>query len=647
MIIPNDIIVDAKHKFGDEAANIIAVELGIENYDSKNLKGRCPFHNESTPSFVWNSKDDAFKCFGCGKRYGILDHYTQFHKISFLQAVEKLFELTGTKYQFGERGVKLDKSYIYPTHEQSEDRNTVESYMKKRKISPATLDHFDVQQSLNGENVVFHYYDDNDVLCVVKYRPARKVDNNEKFKYWTQKDSGTMPLLYGMNKIDITAPLVITEGECDALSVFESGYSNVVSIPFGAGKNKIGWIEQNFDWLEQFHEIILWFDNDSSGIESRKDASSRLGSWRTKYVELPVEVDGKKVKDANSVLHLIGKEAVINFIENANEVPVQNVVDLSTVDEFDIEKAEGLYSGIAGLDDIIYKFVYGSVVILTGKKGHGKSTMLNQVFINEALHQGEDVFIFSGEMNNSVLKSWIETTMLGRKYIRMKNKFVREFDKVAQAKARKWYAGRIWSFDGSTNDADIIIDRAISVTRKFGAKIWIFDNLMTLDIGIDGQSNENQKQGELMVKLTNLASLYNVLIVLVAHPRKSANGYEISKRLGSDDVAGSGTIGNLAQYIIALHRFSEIERNGTPNKKGGYEVGKEPIKYELVADVLKNRYTGKDGHANLYFDYDSYRFYATPKELWKRFGWDDDTSPMETHDPNAHRGEELPAFIDR
>jgi len=93
LIIPNDIIVDAKHKFGDEAANIIAVELGIENYDSKNLKGRCPFHNESTPSFVWNSKDDAFKCFGCGKRYGILDHYTQFHKISFLQAVEKLFEL--------------------------------------------------------------------------------------------------------------------------------------------------------------------------------------------------------------------------------------------------------------------------------------------------------------------------------------------------------------------------------------------------------------------------------------------------------------------------------------------------------------------------------------------------------------------------
>jgi len=136
LIIPNDIIVDAKHKFGDEAANIIAVELGIENYDSKNLKGRCPFHNDSTPSFVWNSKDDAFKCFGCGKRYGILDHYTQFHKISFLQAVEKLFELTGTKYQFGERGVKLDKSYIYPTHEQSEDRNTVESYMKKRKISP-------------------------------------------------------------------------------------------------------------------------------------------------------------------------------------------------------------------------------------------------------------------------------------------------------------------------------------------------------------------------------------------------------------------------------------------------------------------------------------------------------------------------------
>ena len=70
MIIPSDMIIKAKHDFGEKAAEIIAKDLGIEKFDEKNLKGCCPFHNEDTPSFVWNSKDDAFKCFGCSKRYG-------------------------------------------------------------------------------------------------------------------------------------------------------------------------------------------------------------------------------------------------------------------------------------------------------------------------------------------------------------------------------------------------------------------------------------------------------------------------------------------------------------------------------------------------------------------------------------------------
>ena len=63
-------------------------------------------------------------------------------------------------------------------------------------------------------------------------------------------------------------------------------------------------------------------------------------------------------------------------------------------------------------------------------------------------------------------------------------------------------------------------------------------------------------------------------------------------------------------------------------KKGGYKEGKEPIPYDVVIDVLKNRYTGKIDEAQEYFDYNSYRFYNTPKELWKRYGWNKDTSPL-------------------
>lgn len=45
-------------------------------------KTRCPFpdHNDSTPSFTYNSKDDLFKCFGCsrgGKAVDFLAAYTK------------------------------------------------------------------------------------------------------------------------------------------------------------------------------------------------------------------------------------------------------------------------------------------------------------------------------------------------------------------------------------------------------------------------------------------------------------------------------------------------------------------------------------------------------------------------------------------
>jgi twinkle protein len=647
MLIPKELIIEAKEKYGEKAAFIIAKDLNLKEFDETHLRAICPFHEESDGSFVYNQKDNAFKCFGCQKVYGILDHYMIHYKLTFLSAVERLFSETDIKFRFGERGVKTQREYAYP-HEENFDRERVEKYWQTRNISPSTLDFANVGADENG-NTVFHYYDLNDVLCLAKYRVSRKVEKYEKIKFWTQKDADTLPLLYGMNKIDPTKPLLVVEGEGDRLSVIECSYKNVVSIPLGAGNTQ--WIEHNWDWLEQFQEIIIWSDNDEVGIKMRKEVCSRLGFWRTKYVDLPlsIEKDGKmiKVKDANEVLYHFGKEKVLDFIYNAQDVPVQNVADLAEVDDFDIENAPGLYTSLKNLNDIVYKFLYGSLVILTGKRGSGKSVFLNQAFVCDALESGEDVFIYSGELGTSVLKNWIETPLIGRENITMKNEFVRKFDEKAKKEMREWYKGRIWAYDDLDNDIDKILDRAINVTRKFGTKVWILDNMMSLSYGITGDGNQWIKQKELVVKLVSLALTYNVLIVLVSHPRKQGTGYETSTRLTVDDVAGSGDIGNISHYILSVHRYTKKEKKGELNKKTGeYIEGKEPIKHDVVVDVLKNRYTGKIEEAQEYFCYQSYRFYDSPKTLWHRYGWNKDTSPLRTDDPNKHGFEAPDGFQD-
>lgn len=649
MLIPRELILEAKEKLGEDAAIFINEKMELENWDEKDLKASCPLQSttDNTPSFIWNSKDNCFHCFSCGKNFGILDYYIEIEKLSFLDACSKLFEQTGISFHFGERGIKTDRDYKYPRHEQFDNRNKVESYLGLRGISKETMNYADIQQDEHGD-IVFHYYDLNDVLCVVKYRLSRKFDKKtDKNKMWAQAGAdNTRPILYLMNKIDVTKPLLICEGEIDCLSAIEAGYRNSVSVPFGADNTK--WIEENWEWLNEFQSIYVWADNDKPGLEMRKEVCSRLGTWRTKFVDLPskVQKDGKEfqVKDINEALFYLGKESVLEYIENAQDAPVPNVIDLSDADDFDIETAPGLYTGLKSVDDIVYKLIYGSVVILTGQRGSGKSTFLNQTFICEALNQGEDCYVYSGELGAPVLKNWLECTMLNREHIEMKNGFVRKFDPVARQQVRDWYRGRVWMYDDIDNTSKTILDRGVSITRKFGAKIWILDNLTCMDLGSNSEKGQWEKQKDFIVQLVSLAKVYNILIVLVVHPRK-LDSMSVERKLMADDVAGAGELTNLCQYGITIHRYSKKEKEGEKNKKGdGYVKGKEPIPYDVLAAIFKNRYTGKMGEAQLYFDYPSYRFYDTVQELFKRYKWDKNTTPIPSKDPNHHEGDAPEGF---
>lgn len=626
MIVPKELVIEAKEKFGDKAIELIKEHFELENWDDRGLKGSCPFgHSDSSPSFIWNPKNQSFHCFSCGRNFGIIDLYMT-DGFTYLQSLEKLFEETGIKFNFGERGVKSKRSYKYPVIECSQDRTKVEKYFETRKISKETLDYCDVGQSKDG-NVVWKFYDENDTLLTVKLRPARKIGKQEKIeKEWYLPGYDNTPILFNMNKVDYAnGPLVITEGQSDTLAIIEAGYLNVVSVPGGAQNTK--WISECYEWLEKFDKIILWSDQDAPGIKMRKEVCSRLGQWRTKYVEIPDEylAENKEHKDANAILFSYGDQAVLDLIANAQEIPIYGVVDLAEVEEFSIEEASGFYTRIKPLDDTLYKMLFGSVCVVTGARAAGKSSCVNQIFICEPLDQGFDVFLYSAELSTPVIKSWINVTMSGPENITMKNTFVHVINKEAKKKMEDWYKGRIWIYDDKKdNSADSVLDKAISVTRKYGAKVWIIDNLSVLDIGAN-DNNLYEKQKDLMTKLIGLADLYGVLIVLVAHPRKLQNGMEVS----NDDVAGSASLTNLAQYVISVKRFSEREKRGEKDGKGNYKPGKEPIEEDVSINVLKNRYVGFQREIRTNFDFRSRRFFITAKDLNKRYAWDKDNKNPE------------------
>lgn len=640
MLVPIEKIDLAKQKYDGQAIEEIVEYFGL-NYNEKTKAASCPFHEDNTPSFIWNEKSNNFHCFGCNVNFGIIDLYIE-QGLSYLEAVQKLFEKTGIEYNFGEKGLASKPSYVYPKREEEHDMTQVVEYWGKRGISEKTLKYTDIQADKFG-NTVFNYYNDSDVLMNVKYRPSHKIKKGEP-KCWFQKGTGFTPVLFNMNKCDPSKPLFIQEGEGDCLSVIEAGYTNVVSVPNGS--QNMQWIEENWDWLEQFPKIIIWSDNDEPGIKMRKEAIHRLGSWRTYYIEITdhvpdeytekhPELKGKLIKDANELLFYYGKDKVLSYLNNPLELPIENVTDLSTAEDFDIDSAEGLYTGIEDLDNQIYKLVFGTVNIITGKSGEGKSVFVNQIAICQALQQGYDVFVFSGELPTPHLKNWVETNMIGRENIEMRNGHVRVFNPEARKKMRKWYSGRVMVYDDSYDTtAKALLIKMEEMARKFGTKVFLIDNLMMVDLECS-EEGRLQAEKDFIKSLIFFAKKFNVLVFLVAHPRKIGGELRVTK----EDIAGSSNIVNLAHMVFSVHRYTEKEKEGEMNNKGDYLKGHEPKEYDSVVEVLKNRITGLLPECELYFDYNSYRFYKTPKELWMRYKWNDDTSPLNTTDPNQKRRE--------
>ncbi len=330
MLVDKQKIQQAKEKLGDKMAFIIAKELDIQDFDEKNLKMCCPFHKEDHASFVWNKKNLSFHCFGaCGKSYDIIDIFMS-KGMTYIESVKTLFELADISYAFGEHRLKTRRSYRYPKEVICVDKSKVYTYLNKRKISQQTTDYLDIRQDELG-NCVFNYYDINDVLTMVKYRPSRQIKKGEN-KNWCQSGADTSPILFNMNRINPDQPLLICSGELDCAAAIESGWTNSVSIPLG--DNNLDFCRECYDWLEQFSEIIIAHDNDESGIKFYNNISPMLGSWRCKVVKIPETIvyKGKPtfIKDLNEYLFYTDKQTVLDAILSAEDSPVPSVLDLST-----------------------------------------------------------------------------------------------------------------------------------------------------------------------------------------------------------------------------------------------------------------------------------------------------------------------------
>jgi len=152
-----------------------------------------------------------------------------------------------------------EKVYVRPEtpdaiHEVS---TKVEEWFKSRGISKQTLRALKVTegpefmpQTGKTENTIqFNYYM-GDQLINVKYRDGRK-----NFKLY----KGAEKVFYNINSIIGYEYAIIVEGEMDALSLYEAGIENVISVPNGAtlNNNNLDYLDNCIDYFTDKEKVII------------------------------------------------------------------------------------------------------------------------------------------------------------------------------------------------------------------------------------------------------------------------------------------------------------------------------------------------------------------------------------------------------
>jgi twinkle protein len=454
-------------------------------------------------------------------------------------------------------------------------------YFENRKITAETVKKFDVSESIEWmpqdqkehKVVCFNYYLDGELINI-KFKTSDKM-----FKM--VKDARKIP--YNIDCIKNSSYIIICEGEEETM-VWSQSNLNAISVPNGASKNN-----NNLEWLDSVYDlfenkiIYLATDNDEPGRKLKEDLARRFSSSDIRIIEFP-----DNEKDANDCLKRYGQDFVSRLYEDAKPLPIAEISSasdyLSLIESYRKDGYPvGAHVGMTETDKHI-SWNRGELGVVTGIPGSGKSTWLDYMFIRLAFMKGWKFGMFSPE-NIAPLKITRLTEQLTNKSLTHMNSSEVERG-VGIINKHFWFYNVETMEDYTISN---LLRLAETMVRRNGIDCLCLDpfNYIEQDSSDD---TSNEKIGNLLRKLKQFAVKMNVLVVLVAHPRKmdkTGGNYNVPRLY---DISGSHHFFNVPDWGLAVHRQFQ---NGQ----------KDPV--EVHIQKIKYHFRGKLGRIDYDFDRDT------------------------------------------
>ncbi|TRZ80531.1 toprim domain-containing protein [bacterium] len=549
----------------------------IYNYTPEGLRSLCPecSHQRKKAKdkcLAWDEKEKRGYCHNCGTAF---------------------FE-----YRPHE-----PKQFIIPKWKnKTELTNKAVKYFEGRMISQIALNKMRVYSEkvmmpqFKGEIecICFPYFYDNKLINI-KYRGPKK-----SFRMV----SGAELIFWNIDCLAQNKEIVIVEGEIDALTFIQAGYENTLSVPNGANKN-LEYLDNCIDMFADIERIYIAIDQDTKGIELRGELVRRLGAERCWIVSF------KDCKDANEYLLKYGP-AIQDVLSEAKPVPVKGIIEIKSLyAEIRNLFENGIQPGKKINQNIIDEKVTwetGRLVIVTGIPASGKSEFVDHIVCKLNIIHGWKAGYFTPE--NYPLKfhyTKLFEKIIGKKFSK---------DKVTETEWDNAYEYISNNYFYILNEEDFtvksILDSAKVLIKTRGIKIIVIDPYNKLEHKY--MDSETQYISRFLDDLITFAKINDILIFLIAHPRKmnkSANGKTDVPSLY--DISGSANFYNKTDYGITVHRNTD-DQNVMLNS------------IKVYFQKIKYKHLGEQGIIELQYDFITGRFNQLGRDM---SNWLTDQQPLE------------------
>ena len=391
--------------------------------------------------------------------------------------------------------------------------------------------------------------------------------------FYTQGDIAKAGL-FGRNKFAASSnkTVTITEGELDALSIYQVLRSPVVSVHSAVTAGTDASLDRS--WLNSFDKIVLAFDGDEAGREATSKVA-KLFDYNKVYV---VRFPGGLRKDANDYLRAGERDELATLWTNAKRFLPDTIV--SSFPEFDKIIREKPKSGVPypfpTLNFMTYGIRTGESVLITAQEGVGKTEVMHAIEHNLLVETDDPIgSIFLEEPKRRHLQAIAGIHLAKPAHLPDSGVTDQAVFQAVQDVVRVDERLHIYSHFGS-DDPEVILDTIRFLVSARGCRYILLDHITMVVSGLGGK-DERTSLDYLSTRLEMMVKELDFALIIVSHVND--DGF----------TRGSRNISKIADIRIDL--FRNI-------------TDPDPVVRRITRLVVsKNRFCGRTGPAGeLLFD---------------------------------------------